>query len=149
MKYEELIILLPCHSLEDFPLYHEGEEAQGLLANWVALWHPALVAAAGAMTFRAPCETRWPALRLAREVMQAGGLAGAVFNGAKERALDHFIGGRLGFMEMAALVEEVLDRMLGSTAAGAAVSLDNVMAVDQIARREADARLETLVVARS
>jgi len=49
MKYEELIILLPCHSLEDFPLYHEGEEAQGLLANWVALWHPALIAAAGAM----------------------------------------------------------------------------------------------------
>lgn len=47
MKYEELIILLPCHSLEDFPLYHEGENADGLLAGWTALWHPALVAAAG------------------------------------------------------------------------------------------------------
>lgn len=47
MKYEELLILLPCHSLEDFPLYHEGEDAQGLLANWTALWHPVLLASAG------------------------------------------------------------------------------------------------------
>lgn len=46
MKFEELIILLPCHSLEDFPLHHEGEEAEGLLANWTALWHPAFIAAA-------------------------------------------------------------------------------------------------------
>jgi len=47
MKYEELLILLPCHSLEDFPLYHEGDEATGLLAHWSAMWHPALLAAAG------------------------------------------------------------------------------------------------------
>ncbi|KTF06144.1 hypothetical protein MGSAQ_002360, partial [marine sediment metagenome] len=41
-----------------------------------------------------PDETRWPALRLAREVMAAGG-AGAVFNAAKEQALDDFIAGRI------------------------------------------------------
>ncbi|HTN74907.1 MAG TPA: hypothetical protein VL096_06660 [Pirellulaceae bacterium] len=46
MKYQELIIALPCHSLEDFPLYHTGEAAEGLLASWTALWHPALIAAA-------------------------------------------------------------------------------------------------------
>lgn len=46
MKYDELIILLPCHSLEDFPLYHQQEEAEGLLAAYSALWHPALLAAA-------------------------------------------------------------------------------------------------------
>jgi alpha-mannosidase len=49
MKYEESIILLPCHSLEDFPLHHQGEEAEGLLANWSAMWHPALLAATGLM----------------------------------------------------------------------------------------------------
>ncbi len=49
MKYEELIILLPCHSLEDFPLYHEGEDADGLLASWSAMWHPALLASAKAL----------------------------------------------------------------------------------------------------
>lgn len=49
MKYEQLVILLPCHSLEDFPLHHEGDEAAGLLANWTAMWHPALLASAGGM----------------------------------------------------------------------------------------------------
>ena len=47
MRFQELIILLPCHSLEDFPTYHEGEDAQSLLASWSALWHPELMAAAG------------------------------------------------------------------------------------------------------
>ena len=45
MKYQELIILLPCHSLEDFPTYHEGDDAHSLLASWSALWHPELLAA--------------------------------------------------------------------------------------------------------
>ena len=47
MAYNELAILLPCHSLEDFPVYQEGPEAEGLLAAWSALWHPALLASAG------------------------------------------------------------------------------------------------------
>ncbi len=46
MNFLELIVLLPCHSLEDFPLYHEGEDADGLLAAWSAIWHPALIASA-------------------------------------------------------------------------------------------------------
>lgn len=46
MNVEELLILLPCHSLEDFPTYHEGDDAQSLLASWSALWRPELVAAA-------------------------------------------------------------------------------------------------------
>jgi alpha-mannosidase len=48
MTYRESYILLPCHGLEDFPLHHEGDDAAGLLAAWTALWHPALLAAAGA-----------------------------------------------------------------------------------------------------
>jgi alpha-mannosidase len=47
MNYQELILLLPCHSLEDFPTYHEGDDANSLLASWSALWHPELLAAAG------------------------------------------------------------------------------------------------------
>ena len=46
MKFSELIVLLPCHSLEDFPVYQEGEQAEGLLSAWSALWHPALLVAA-------------------------------------------------------------------------------------------------------
>lgn len=48
MKFQELVILLPCHSLEDFPQHHEGDDAAGLLAAWTSLWHPALIAAADA-----------------------------------------------------------------------------------------------------
>lgn len=47
MMYQQLIVLLPCQSLEDFPTHHEGGEAAGLLAAWSALWHPALIACAG------------------------------------------------------------------------------------------------------
>lgn len=43
MAYEKLILLAPCHGLEDFPLYHTGEEAASLLACWTALWHPLFI----------------------------------------------------------------------------------------------------------
>lgn len=46
MRFAELAILLPCHSLEDFPQYHTGTQADGLLACFTALWHPALIASA-------------------------------------------------------------------------------------------------------
>jgi alpha-mannosidase len=38
-----LRLLLPCHSLEDFPTFHEGEEAENLLVAWTAPWHPLLL----------------------------------------------------------------------------------------------------------
>lgn len=46
MKYTDLAILLTCHSLEDFPVHHTGSDANSLLANWTALWHPRLIAEA-------------------------------------------------------------------------------------------------------
>ncbi|MBC7479727.1 MAG: 1-deoxy-D-xylulose-5-phosphate reductoisomerase, partial [Pseudorhodobacter sp.] len=52
-------------------------------------------AAIGQLTFRAPDLTRYPALRLAAEVMAVRGLAGCAFNAAKEVALDMFIAGRI------------------------------------------------------
>ncbi|HEY2838914.1 MAG TPA: hypothetical protein VGJ26_07190 [Pirellulales bacterium] len=49
MKFDEVSLLLPCHSLEDFPTHAEGEQAEGLLAAWSSLWHPALLAHTGRM----------------------------------------------------------------------------------------------------
>ncbi len=89
------------------------------------------------LTFRAPDETRYPALRLAREVMAAGGLSGAVFNAAKERALDAFIAGEIGFLDMAAVVEDVLTELTGTGHIAAEFSLDNVVAADHLAREAA------------
>ncbi|MCA0847635.1 1-deoxy-D-xylulose-5-phosphate reductoisomerase [Salipiger thiooxidans] len=93
----------------------------------------------GQFTFRAACETRWPALRLAREVMRTGGLSGAVFNAAKERALDAFIEKRIGFTRMAAVVEETLNRVSGEgSLIHAGITLDNVREADHFARVTAD-----------
>ncbi|NHX28243.1 1-deoxy-D-xylulose-5-phosphate reductoisomerase, partial [Escherichia coli] len=58
----------------------------------------------GKLHFTAPDPQRYPALRLAYDVMEMGGLAGAAFNAAKERALDAFIAGEAGFLQMAAIV---------------------------------------------
>lgn len=101
------------------------------------------LAALSQLTFRAPDENRWPALRLAREVMQTGGHAGAVFNAAKERALDHFIAERIGFMRMADVVEEVLDRLSAQTGlTNAEMTLDSVLEMDHLARKTADDIIE-------
>ena len=103
------------------------------------------LAALGALTFRAPDLNRFPALRLAREVMALRGLSGAVFNAAKEVALDHFIAGSLGFMEMAAVVETTLSRLAGEIAlTSAASTLDDVLAADHLARIRAAEAAATL-----
>ena len=116
--------------------------AIGYALNWPERAHLPVarldLADIGALTFRAPDEARYPALRLAREVMAAGGLAGAAFNAAKEAALDAFIAGRLRFTEMAGLVERVLDRLAGEGGLGKApASLDMVLDTDRLARRAA------------
>jgi 1-deoxy-D-xylulose-5-phosphate reductoisomerase len=89
----------------------------------------------GALTFRAPDPARYPALALARRVMEEGGLMGAVFNAAKERALDAFIGGEIGFLAMAEVVERVMDRMSATDGLQiAGMSLDTVLQTDSLAR---------------
>lgn len=93
------------------------------------------LAALGQLTFRAPDLTRFPALRLAREVMETRGLAGAAFNAAKEVALDHFIAGRIGFADMAALVEDTLSSLSReSDLTKTALTLDDVQQMDHLAR---------------
>jgi alpha-mannosidase len=47
MQLEDLVILLPCYSLEDLPLDWAADDAQSLLSAWSALYHPAILAAAG------------------------------------------------------------------------------------------------------
>ncbi|KGB83105.1 MAG: 1-deoxy-D-xylulose-5-phosphate reductoisomerase [Pseudomonadota bacterium] len=92
----------------------------------------------GQLNFRAPDPVRYPALDLARDVMQAGGLAGAAFNAAKERALDGFIAGEIGFMQMAQVVDTVLDRLLGESGlTNARFDLDNIIQMDHLARSRA------------
>ena len=94
------------------------------------------LAAIGQLNFRPACEDRYPALRLARTVMEQGGLSGAVFTAAKEQALDAFIAGQIGFLDMAGVVEEVLDVTLSREGLqNATITLDSVHEADAMARR--------------
>ena len=87
------------------------------------------------LTFSAPDSQRFPALRLATEAMEIGGLAGAAFNGAKEKALDAFIEGRISFPNMAELVEYVLVEIASVASGQSSLSgLQSVLEVDRQAR---------------
>lgn len=87
------------------------------------------------LDFSVPDEARFPALRLAREAMAAGGLAGAVLNGAKEAALEAFIAGQVGFLQIAEVVEAAMERLLAGLPQE--FDLDAVFAADGEARRVA------------
>jgi 1-deoxy-D-xylulose-5-phosphate reductoisomerase len=117
--------------------------AIGYALNWPDRSHLPVarldLAAAGQLTFAAADPKRYPALRLAREVMATGGLAGSAFNASKEVALDAFIAGRIKFTAMADVVEEVLSRLSGQAGLGKSVSsLDMVLEMDRAARRVTD-----------
>ena len=93
----------------------------------------------GQLRFADPDPERYPALRLARAVMERGGLSGAIFNAAKERALDHFIARRIRFLDMADMVASVLDRFeTDGSHIDAPLSLDNVQQTDHLARQWVD-----------
>lgn len=90
------------------------------------------------LSFEAPDPVRFPALRLAREVMLMRGHAGAAFNAAKEVALDEFISGRIRFLDMASLVERTIDVLsTDSCLTDPVETLETVEAMDQMAREYA------------
>ncbi len=63
----------------------------------------------GTLTFTAPGLERFPALRVAREALQAGGGAPAVMNAANEVAVESFLGGGIGFLDIVRIVEQTLE----------------------------------------
>jgi 1-deoxy-D-xylulose-5-phosphate reductoisomerase len=78
-------------------------------------------------------ETRYPCLRLARAVMDAGGVAPAVYNAANEVAVTAFLAGRLPFLA----ISEVIDKTLQSVSNFEPADLDAVLEADMAARRAA------------
>jgi 1-deoxy-D-xylulose-5-phosphate reductoisomerase len=91
------------------------------------------LASLGALSFEAPDEDRFPALRLARDVLAAGGSASTVLNAANEVAVQAFLDGRIGFLGIAALVEATLGRA-GHISATSPDSVEEVLAIDAEAR---------------
>jgi 1-deoxy-D-xylulose-5-phosphate reductoisomerase len=92
------------------------------------------LASVARLEFQEPDLDRFPSLRLARETLLAGGGAPAILNAANEIAVEAFLQRKIGFLDIAATVAQVLD-MLGAPPAD---TLEEVVALDQAARRAAD-----------
>ena len=85
-----------------------------------------------------PDEIRFPATRLAREAIEAGGSAPAILNAANEVAVAAFLAGQIGFTRIPVMVEETLNRYT----APVPQLLEDVLSVDSEARARAGEVLE-------
>ncbi|MHA6767954.1 1-deoxy-D-xylulose-5-phosphate reductoisomerase [Sphingobium ummariense] len=103
---------------------------------------PLDLARIGRLEFEAPDEARFPALRLARQAAQAGGAVPAILNAANEVAVAAFLEGAIGFLDIAMIVEEVLDRY----SAPVPRRLDDVLHADAEARAMARHVMERMTV---
>ena len=93
------------------------------------------------LDFEAPDEARFPAIRIARAAMDESELAGAALNAAKETALEAFIARRIGFLDMASVVENTLSRL---TLTASARDLQDVFETDRAARRLAESEMRLI-----
>jgi 1-deoxy-D-xylulose-5-phosphate reductoisomerase len=96
------------------------------------------LAALGALTFEAPDIERFPGLELARKALRAGGGAPSIFNAANEEAVNAFVQGRIGFLDIATTVAETLERAeFGQNLAmeGGDDVLERALLLDRSARR--------------
>ncbi|RZO36157.1 MAG: 1-deoxy-D-xylulose-5-phosphate reductoisomerase [Rhodospirillaceae bacterium] len=85
------------------------------------------------LTFETPDSERFPALRLARVALKTGGSAPTILNASNEEAVEAFLAEKVGFLDIARIVEETLEKMSGSEIR----SVDDVLMVDAEARRVA------------
>ena len=92
------------------------------------------LAALGQLTFEPPDPERFPALRIAREALRAGGSAPTILNAANEVAVAGFLAQRLGFLDIVQVVEETLNAIPSR----AIDDLDTVREIDAAARRHAE-----------
>ena len=101
---------------------------------------PLDLASIGRLDFEAPDMERFPALRLARAAAAAGGTTPAILNAANEVAVAAFLAGRIGFLDIAMIVEDVLQRCSAPQPA----HIDDVLATDAQARAAAGHVMERL-----
>ena len=95
----------------------------------------------GDLVFEPVDHERFPTLRMALEVIEAGGTAGAIFNAANEVAVQAFLEGRMGFGGIHQTIAATLDASDVTTAG----SLEDITAADETARRTARKILEARV----
>ena len=101
---------------------------------------PLDLARIGKLEFEHPDMERFPALRLARRALEAGGGEAIVLNAANEIAVAAFLAGTIGFLDIVALVE----RAIAQTAAPAPRSIADVLDIDRAARESVASMIQTV-----
>ncbi len=97
------------------------------------------------LSFFDPDVVRFPALRLAREALEAGGCAPCVLNAANEQAVAAFLDGRIGFTDISKVVAKTLERESAGRDYGCNPgAVEAIIGVDQAARRTADEQIVSL-----
>jgi 1-deoxy-D-xylulose-5-phosphate reductoisomerase len=91
------------------------------------------LAAIGRLTFEPADEVRFPCLALARAALREGGATPTILNAANEVAVEAFLSGRIGFLDIAALVEEACRWGKGRNWK-APSSIDEALAIDREVR---------------
>ncbi len=100
------------------------------------------LAALGGITFERPDRTRFPALRIALAALAAGGWATNILSAANEVAVEAFLAGKIGFLQIAEIVEETIERA-GSTVSGQTpATIEDAIALDREGRRIAAAQVD-------
>jgi 1-deoxy-D-xylulose-5-phosphate reductoisomerase len=92
------------------------------------------------LEFEQPDLTRFPALRIAREALEAGGSAPAVLNAANEAAVSRFLTGSIGFTDIPRLVERALEE----SDLAAPSSIAEVLEIDRLTRQRVDAVMQAV-----
>jgi 1-deoxy-D-xylulose-5-phosphate reductoisomerase len=96
----------------------------------------------GRLDFEAPDPERFPCLKLARDALEAAGARPAVLNAANEVAVAAFLGHRIGFLAIADVVKDVLDRYDPP----APSTIEDVLAIDTEARAVATQAMKVVAV---
>ena len=92
------------------------------------------------LTFELPDQTRFPALRLARQALEVGGAMPIVLNAVNEVAVAAFLDRAIGFLDIARLVEDAMDR----STASAPRSIAEVIDIDNAARAMANSLMREM-----
>ncbi len=100
---------------------------------------PLDLATIGQLTFEAPDNVRFPALRLARSAIQQGGAKPAILNAANEIAVAAFLARKIGFLDIAEVVEATLDEYAGNAPI---TSLEGLFSIDAGARSYVQHKIE-------
>ena len=112
---------------------------------WPArMWAPTPrldLAEIGELTFERPDDTRFKALRLAREVLDRGGSASTVLNAANEVCVDAYLKEKIGFLSICDAVETTLEAAERELTVNSATCLDDVLQIDAQARALAEREL--------